>query len=211
MMNQIATKMWWIKTPKRKLSLPDWLSLYRILSAPLLLTLMFMDQRLLFAIFLSVSFLTDALDGFLARRMNIVSQRGAQLDSIGDAITFTIGLAGMVVFETEFIREQSFLLFGAFAFYIFQLLLAYWRYGMPSSFHTYLAKISAVFQGTFMLWLFFVEVEYWLFYAAIAFSIIETIEEVILIILFPTWRSDVRGLLWVLNERRKPKTEKLKL
>ncbi len=192
----------WIKTPKRKLSTPDWLSLYRSLSAPFLIVLIFMDERMLFAILLLISFLTDALDGFLARRMKIVTQRGAQLDSIGDAITFTVGIIGMVKFETVFVKEQLFLLLFAFGFYILQLSLAYWRYGMPSSFHTYLAKMAAVLQGTFMLWLFFFGVEYWLFYAAVIFSIVETIEEIWLIILFPKWKANVKGLLWVLNEKK---------
>lgn len=200
-MNLFMTTMWWIKTPKRKLTLPDWLSLYRILSAPVLLTFMLTNERFLFSIFLLTSFLTDVFDGFLARRMNVVSQRGAQLDSIGDAVTFAIGLAGMFVFETVFMKEQAALLLLAFSFYIFQLIIAYLRYGMPSSFHTYLAKTAAVFQGTFMLWLFFVGVEYWLFYTAVFFSIIETIEEVILIIIFPQWRSDVKGLLWVKKKK----------
>ncbi len=192
----------WIKSPRRKLSIPDWLSLYRTLSAPLLIVLIFMDERMIFAVLLLISFLTDALDGFLARRMNIVTQRGAQLDSIGDAITFCVGIIGMVKFETVFMKEQMFLLLAAFAFYILQLSLAYWRYGMPSSFHTYLAKIAAIFQGTFMLWLFFFGVEYWLFYAAVILSIVETVEEIWLIMLFPEWKANVKGLLWVLNEKK---------
>lgn len=192
----------WIKSPKRKLSIPDWLSLYRILSAPVLLGVIFFDLRLVFSILLLTSFLSDALDGFLARRMNIVTQRGAQLDSMGDAVTFAVGLVGMVKFETDFVMEQLPLLLFAFGFYIFQLGLAYWRYGMPSSFHTYLAKLSALVQGVFMLWLFFVGIEYWLFYAAIVLSIVETIEEISLIILFPKWKSNVKGLLWILNKKR---------
>ncbi len=192
----------WIKTPKRKLSLPDWLSLYRSLSAPFLIIFIYTDERMVFSVLLLISFITDALDGFLARRMKIVTQRGAQLDSIGDAITFTVGILGIVKFETAFVKEQMFLLLFAFAFYILQLALAYWRYGMPSSFHTYLAKLAAVFQGTFMLWLFFFGVEYWLFYAAVMLSILETIEEIWLIILFPEWKANVKGLLWILNEKK---------
>lgn len=83
--------MRWLLNPKNKLSLPDWLSVYRIISSPFLILLIFFDYRILFGVFLLVSFLTDALDGYLARRMNIVTQRGAQLDSIGDIITFTVG------------------------------------------------------------------------------------------------------------------------
>jgi len=195
--------MLWLKTPKKKLSIPDWLSLYRILSVPILIAFILLDKRLLFGTFLLISFLTDSLDGFLARRWNIVSQRGSQLDSIGDAIAFTVGLVGIFHFETAFFYDYIILILAAFGFYVVQLLAAYIRYGMPSSFHTYLAKLSAVIQGVFMIWIFYFGVELWLFYLVLTFSVLETIEEIILIILFPKWKSDVKGLIWVMIERKR--------
>lgn len=193
--------MWWIKSASRKLSLPDWLSVYRILAAPVLIVFIFLDERLIFAILLFISFLSDAVDGYLARKMNIVTQRGAQLDSIGDAITFCVGLGGILRFEYSFILEYIVIIGLAFGLYLFQLFMAYWRYGMPSSFHTYLAKLSAILQATFMLYLLFFGVHLWLFYLATFFSIIETIEEIILIVIFPTWKANVKGLFWVLTAK----------
>lgn len=187
--------MHWLLNPKNKLSLPDWLSVYRIISSPFLILLIFFDFRILFGVFLLVSFLTDALDGYLARRMNIVTQRGAKLDSIGDIITFTVGLVGIVKFETAFVLEQIWFIILTFGLYMLQLLMAYLRYGMPSSFHTYLAKLSAIIQATFMIWLFFIGVDIWLFYVAVAFSIIETIEEIILILILPKWESQCQRFI----------------
>ena len=192
-----------LRSPKRRLSLPDWFSLYRIIISPFLMVMIITEERLFFSILLLISFLTDALDGFLARRMNVVSQRGAQFDSIGDAITFTVGLIGIIRFETTFIYEQIGLIVFSFSFYILQLFIAYVKYGMPSSFHTYLAKAAAICQATFMLWLFFIGIEYWLFYLTIALSILETVEEIILIFRFSEWKSDVKGLLWIINAKRK--------
>lgn len=194
--------MWWIKAPNRKLSIPDWLSVYRILSAPFLIGVIFLDERIIFGVLLFISFLTDAVDGYLARKMNIVTQRGAQLDSIGDAVTFVVALGGVMRFEFEFVLDYILFIGIAFGLYIFQLLLAYWRYGMPSSFHTYLAKLSAILQAIFLVYLFLFGVQLWLFYFAIIFSIIETIEEVMLILIFPKWKANVKGLLWVLNEKK---------
>jgi CDP-diacylglycerol--glycerol-3-phosphate 3-phosphatidyltransferase len=195
--------MWWIKSPNQKFSIPDWFSIYRIISAPFLIVFIFLDERIIFAVLLLISLLTDAVDGYLARKMKIVSQRGAQLDSIGDAITFCVGLGGVIKFETNFVLEHLIIIAIAFGLYIFQLLMAYWRYGMPSSFHTYLAKISAIFQAIFMLYLISFGVQMWLFYTAIILSIIETIEEVILIIILPKWIANVKGLLWVLYKKSK--------
>lgn len=193
--------MWWIKSANRKLSIPDWLSVYRILAAPVLFVFIVLDERFIFAVLLLISFLSDAVDGYLARKMNIVTQRGAQLDSIGDAITFCVGLGGILKFEYSFILEYIVIIGLAFGLYLFQLFMAYWRYGMPSSFHTYLAKLSAILQAGFMLYLFFFGVHLWLFCIATFFSIIETIEEIILILLFPKWKANVKGLFWVLNAK----------
>lgn len=193
--------MWWIKSANRKLSIPDWLSVYRILAAPVLIVFIFLDERFIFAVLLLISFLSDAVDGYLARKMNIVTQRGAQLDSIGDAITFCVGLGGILKFEYSFILEYIVIISLAFGLYLFQLFMAYWRYGMPSSFHTYLAKLSAILQAGFMLYLLFFGVHLWLFYIATFFSIIETIEEIILILIFPKWKANVKGLFWVLNAK----------
>ena len=195
--------MWWLKHPWRKLSIPDWLSIYRILSVPILIILIVENQRTWLGIFLMISFLTDALDGFLARKMNVVSQRGAQLDSIGDALTYTTGMVGVIVFETDFIARYAWLIGFTFALYFFQLILAYWKYGMPSSFHTWLAKTSAFFQALFILWLFLIRLEEWLFIVAVVFSIAETVEEISLIIIKDKWESDVKGLYWVLTENKK--------
>jgi CDP-diacylglycerol--glycerol-3-phosphate 3-phosphatidyltransferase len=191
------------KSPSKKLSLPDWLSVYRILSAPFLITLIFFDYRIAFGVLLLISFLTDAVDGFLARKMNIVTQRGAQLDSIGDAVTFIIALGAVIKFETNFLLNHLVLIGIAFGLYIFQLFLAYWRYGMPSSFHTYLAKLTVVVQAFFLVYLCLFDVNLWLFYTAIILSIIEAIEEIILIFLFSKWVANVKGIFWALKIKNK--------
>jgi CDP-diacylglycerol--glycerol-3-phosphate 3-phosphatidyltransferase len=81
-----------------------------------------------------------------------------------------------------------------------QMLLAFIRYRKMTSFHTYIAKIAAVLQAVFIVLIFFLpEVPYWLFYTAAAFTIINLIEEIILIFLLPQWQSDVKGLYWVLK------------
>ena len=91
-----------------------------------------------------VSYSTDAIDGFLARKLKITSPRGSQLDSIGDQITLIIGLLGLFYFETSFIKANLVIILIAFIPYIIQMILAYLKYGKATAFHTYLAKISAV-------------------------------------------------------------------
>jgi len=181
----------------------DWISFYRILAAPLLLVLLWLDKRELFTWFLLISYSTDMIDGFLARKFKISSARGSQLDSFGDQVTFVIGILGLFIFENEFIIQNIFLILISFIPYVIQMVIAYVKYGKATAFHTYLAKTSALIQGTFILWALFFMPDYWLFYAMIVFGILETTEEIILIFMHKEWVSDIKGIYWVLLDKRR--------
>lgn len=186
-----------------KYNLVDWLSFYRVAITPFLLLLIFFDLRLLFAWGLTLSYTTDALDGYLARKLNITSSRGAQLDSLGDQLTFVIGVIGLFFFEFNFMLDNLWLILLALTPYVAQVLIAFKKYGKTTAFHTYLAKLSAITQAVFILWLLFSGPVYWLFYFMIIIGIIETLEEIILIFLFDNWVSDVKGLYWGLRDKRR--------
>lgn len=187
----------------KKLNIADWLSLYRVIALPLLLSLILLGERTLFSWFLLLSYSTDAVDGWLARYLKISSTRGSQLDSLGDQITLAIALVGLLVFEPAFIRANLTLILIAFVPYLIQMVLAFLKYGKATAFHTYLAKLSAITQGVFILWLLFFGPVYWLFYAMIVLSIVETLEEISLIFLYDRWVANVRGLYWALQDPRR--------
>ena len=189
-------------------NIADWFSFYRVAAAPLLVLLLYLDQRLLFTWFLLISYTTDAIDGYLARKLKITSPRGSQLDSFGDQITLVIGLIGLLVFENEFIKQNLVLIGIAFIPYIIQMLIAYYKYGKATAFHTYLAKASAVVQSVFILWALFFSPDNTLFYIMIAFGLLETIEEITLIFMYPNWASDVKGIFWALSDKRRQKKAK---
>ena len=148
-------------------NIADWFSFYRIAAVPLLVALLLLGEQGFFSWFLLISYSTDAIDGFLARKLKISSARGAQLDSIGDQLTFVMGLIGLWVFEKMFIKDNLLIIVIAFVPYILQMLLAFKKYGKATSFHTYIAKTSAVVQAAFILWTLFFEPEFWLFYLMI--------------------------------------------
>lgn len=189
----------------REFNIADWFSFYRILAIPFLLAFLLVGNRELFTWFLLVSYSTDAIDGYLARRLKITSARGSQLDSIGDQATLVAGLFGLLVFENQFIRENFLLIIIAFVPYLFQMAIAFWKYGKTTAFHTYLAKTSAILQAVFILWTLFFGPVYWLFYLMIAIGILETIEEITLIFMYDTWVEDVRGIFWALKDERRTK------
>ena len=186
-----------------KYNIADWVSFYRIAAAPFLLLLLLLDDRKLFAIFLLISYLSDALDGYLARRLNISTAHGSQLDSVGDQITFIVGFIGIVVFEFQFIEENYILILVIFILNITQQIIAFRKYGKATAFHTYLAKIAAIIQSIFVVWLLLSAPVMWLFYLLIVIAIIEAIEEITLIFMYKNWVSGVKGIYWARNDARR--------
>ncbi|HYD20610.1 MAG TPA: CDP-alcohol phosphatidyltransferase family protein, partial [Flavipsychrobacter sp.] len=90
------------------------------------------------------------------------------------------------------------------ALFVSQIIMALVRYGKVSSFHTYLAKAAALLQGSFLILLFFLEEPpVILFYIATAVTALDLAEEMILVLLLPSWQADVKGLYWVLKEKKK--------
>lgn len=184
-------------------NIADWFSFYRIMAVPFLVGLIWFGEREWFSWMLLISYSTDVIDGFLARKLKITSARGSQLDSVGDQITLFVGLIGLVYFEIIFIKENYLLILLAFVPYLVQMYIAFQKYGKATAFHTYLAKMSAIAQGVFILWLLFFGPVYWLFYTMIILGVLETIEEITLIFMYDQWVEDVKGYFWALKDRRR--------
>lgn len=174
------------------------ITIYRLAASLLLLYLVLLKREDIFKWLLGLSFFTDAIDGFLARKYKVVSVAGARIDSIADDLTVLMAVLGVVVLKPEFIRQELNLIIVLLVLYLLQTIMALTRYGKISSFHTYLAKIAALFQGMFFVLLFFLP--QWpmlLFYVASAMTILDLVEEIILVLLLPEWKTDVKGLYWI--------------
>lgn len=192
----------------KNFNIADWFSFYRIFAAPILVVIIWFGFRDLFTWLLLVSYSTDMIDGILARKLKITSPRGSQLDSMGDQLTLLVGFLGLLQFEFEFIRDNYQWILIPFLLYCIQMIIAFGKYGKATAFHTYLAKLSAVIQALFILWLLFFGPVYWLFYLMIVIGVIETLEEILLIFLYPHWVAGVKGYIWAKrDERRKKATD----
>ena len=187
----------------KNFNIADWFSFYRIFAAPFLVAIVWYGERELFSWLLLLSYSTDMIDGFLARKLKITSPRGSQLDSMGDQLTLIVGFIGLLRFEFDFISEQYQWILIPFFLYCIQMIIAFNKYRKATAFHTYLAKLSAVIQAAFILWLLFFGPVYWLFYTMIVIGIIETIEEILLIFLYPKWVAGVKGYIWARNDKRR--------
>ena len=178
------------------------LTVYRMIAAPVLLLFVIFHQFEVFKWLLSISFFTDAIDGYLARKYKVISKFGASLDSIADDLTVAVAIIGMIVFKSSFLKDEIVLISILLALYLVQIMLALIRYGKISSFHTYTAKVAAILQGAFLLLFFFLpNPVYVLFYIMAIMTIIDLLEEIILVLLLPQWEANVKGLYWVMKNK----------
>ena len=179
------------------------ITFYRLVASVLLLYFILGRQYDLFKWFLALSFFTDAIDGFLARRFKVVSVMGAKVDSIADDFTVLVGMIGLYFLKQEFFVQNIFYFSALLGLFIGQVAFALIRYHKLTSFHTFSAKLAAVLQGSFLILIFFLpQPPMLLFYAAVAVTAIDLIEEIILVLLLPEWKVNVKGIYWAMKEKK---------
>ena len=180
------------------------ITLYRVIAAPILLVLLFNKQYDIFKWLLGVSFFTDLIDGYLARKFKVTSILGTRLDSIGDDLTVLVGLIALFVLKLEFIKQHMIIFIVLLVLFFVQITYGFIRYKKMTSFHTYLAKTAALLQGVFLILVLFTEEpSLILFYVSAIVTMLELTEEIILIRLLPKWQANVKGIYWVLKKKNK--------
>lgn len=179
------------------------ITLYRLFSAPIMFILVLTGEMNIFKCLLAISFFTDAIDGWMARRLKVTSVWGSRLDSIGDDVTVAAGIFGMLLHKQDFLRSEIVVIIIVVSLFLIQSTAAFVRFGKLTSFHTYLAKVSAILQGSFLILVFFLpQPSYFLFYATMVLTTADLVEEILIVALLVEWRTDVRGLYWVIKEIR---------
>lgn len=184
-------------------NLPNSITLVRIICAPIMWWLIWAGDRESFAWFLTLAFTTDLVDGQIARKLKRETRIGSILDSYGDTLTILTGLVGSWVFEVDHFKAHWILLVVVISLHVIQLLLCLWRYGRPSSFHTYSAKIGALAIGCFLIHTMFFGFNDVFFYITMALLVLDAIEESIIVFLLPQWQNDIKGVFWVIKSRSK--------
>lgn len=179
------------------------ITLYRIVTVPLLVWFLFTGRHELFKWGIALSFFSDLIDGFLARKFKVTSIAGTRLDSIGDDLTVAVAVTGLVKIHPAFVKEQLWILILLAVLFVLQVGYALIRYRKMSNFHTWLAKTAALLQGIFLILTFFtgdpIPV---LFYIAAGITMLELTEEIIMVHLLPGWRANVHGLFQVWQEQK---------
>ena len=191
----------YMKIKRKNLNIADWVTVSRFVLIPVLLFLIFREERNGIGWVLLAGFSTDALDGFLARGLKKTTENGARPDTIADMVFLICGLFGFYRIFQDFVMARLWIVIAVISLFTVQYFLSLLRYGKASSFHTYLAKITAIALAAFLVTAFLIKPFPWLYYFAFGIAILEAVEEIILVCLLPAWQTNVKGAFWARTKK----------
>ena len=183
-------------------TIPNLLSLYRLLMFPYILYLGIHRQEQLFAILLTINLITDVLDGLIARCFNMQTELGARLDSIADLGTYIAAIVGIFFFKSTDFQPHL----GSFFVFIFLLcfahILSLIKFKRLPSLHLYSWKIGGYIQGAFFIVLFIFGFYPVFYYIMIIWGILAFSEHIIIQLIIEKMQSNAKGLYWVLKNKK---------
>lgn len=183
------------------LTLPNLLSGFRLLSAPLLLLLAVAEQRDPFLWLLAVAFLTDAVDGMLARSRGQTSRLGARLDSAADVAVYAATAVALWLLWPELVRSEWIAVAAVVASFVLPTIAGLLRFGRLTSYHPRLVKV-AVAATAIGLFVMLLGLSVWPFRLAALVAVLAALEEVAITLVLREEHSDVASLWHALRQRR---------
>lgn len=178
-------------------SVPNLLSLLRLILVPILVALAVYGQAELFLLLLAVSLVSDVLDGYMARKLQQTSELGARLDSWGDILTYGAMISALYLIWPAIFSAQAGFLLAAMLSFILPLLLALSRFGSYPSYHTIGAKVTAILMAPAYYLLILWDTELF-FRAVILLRVLVAVEEIAITFALKRPKSNVDSVFFLL-------------
>jgi cardiolipin synthase (CMP-forming) len=183
------------------LTIPNIISLYRLAIDPVILWFIIAGNERLFSIFLIINLLSDALDGFLARKLKQETEIGAKLDGFADNFTYVLAFIGIFVFKMDDIRPHLISFIVMITMLVSTVIVSLIKFRKFPSYHLYTTKAGGYIEGIFFICLFSIGFITPYYYLVVAWAIMGAIECIIINLMIPEMRSDIKGLYWVIKDR----------
>jgi phosphatidylglycerophosphate synthase len=180
---------------------PNLLSGMRIALMPAVLTSALAGSRTWFVVLSVASLATDALDGFLARRLNAYSEFGRKLDSAADYLTMVTGLAGVALLWPEIMKRELVWVVSGLAAFFAVLVYGFTRLGRALCYHTWSAKLGTMMCALSLVPL-LMEWTAVPFHLAICVMIFSALEEMTIALLVPSHLGELASVWHAWKMRR---------
>ncbi len=184
------------------LNVPNLISLYRLLVFPVILFMAVTNRENWFVILLSISLISDAIDGSIARYFKLQTNFGAALDNLADIFTYAMALLGIFVFKWADIESHATSLYLFLTLFIISYIVAFVRFGKIPGLHLYSAVSAGYIQSIFFFILFVFGFYPWMFYLAVGWGIIAYTEKIAVLFYLDDIKIGVKGLYWLMKEKR---------
>ena len=182
-------------------SIPTALTVFRLLSAPVLMVFAYMGRERYFLWLAIAALLSDVLDGALARRLGASSETGRLLDSWADLLIALVSFAGATLLWPDTMREEA----GYFALVLAALVIPNaWgllRFRRLLGYHTLSAKASGVFLAVSAV-LLFTGLTPVPFRVAAFVELAVAAEYIAISYIAPEWTGEMKSVLHAWRQRR---------
>ena len=193
-----------MKSNHKNYYLVNGITLFRLVCAAFLILLALKEYLELFKWLLALSFLVDAIDSYLAWKFNVASILGARLSSLADDAIVIAATICLFIFRLEFVHEQWIVFVSLVTLLTIQIMCALFLYNQITSIHTYLGKAATFLQAIFFMMIFFdVGNATMFFYIVACVTVLQLVEEIMLVFILPEWKANVKSFLWVLRHRKR--------
>lgn len=185
----------------RHMTVPNFLSASRIIFLPVLIYLVLIDARLIFLGFYLVVGATDAIDGYVARRFNQVSEFGKTIDSVADLLFYIATAWFLYQLYPDYILANSVLLFTFFGLLGFSFVVSAIVVKTPVMMHTNMLRWAAVLVYMLVISSYFLDTTLFVRFILI-FYLVGFTEEILIFIFFPNFDRDAKSI-WHLYQEKK--------
>ena len=129
---------------KKYMTIPNALSLSRLIFLPLLYLFILADHLTAFLIGYILIGATDFFDGLIARRFNMTSEIGKALDSIADLFFYISSAWFLYYLYPQYLAPNSVLLIMFFSLFFLSFVVSSVLLPKPVMMHTFLLRLNGV-------------------------------------------------------------------
>lgn len=182
--------------------LPNQLTAARIVLLPILWAFAFLNLPVAPGIGLIISFATDVLDGYVARRLGQVSAFGSKLDSLADNLLIPSGLVWLWMLKPEIYRDHGMIWIISILLYGASLLVGAIKFRRFANLHLHSKRYGSVLMYLFVPHAFIAD-QYSLplFYLAIGMFVLSSTEGLLLQLICSQVNEHMGSILFVLRRR----------
>jgi len=172
----------------------DLLTIYRLAAAPVAAFMVIEGNRDAFFILIIISFVSDLVDGPIARWLGQESEFGAKLDTVADACTVLAGILGLYVFEGGSLLPVLPWLCLFLASYGTAAFACIAKFGRLPAYHLYLSKTAEFCAGIFIIFLYTIDYSEQFFLTLVSLGTLANLESLITTLRLKHFRTDIGSL-----------------